>query len=66
MGFKIPRMASDPPLSYGVYKQMADDEKYETLKEISENAKKIAESAVADAQKSKKRANVHFLINLLR
>lgn len=54
MNLDMPKMVFDPPLPRGVYQQMADDEKYETLKEISESAKKIAESAVADAQKSKK------------
>lgn len=65
MNLDIPKMVFDPPLPRGVCQQMADDEKYETIKEISESTKKIAESAVADAQKSKKRANTATIISVL-
>ena len=65
MDFKMPRMATNPPLPYSVYKQMADEEKYETLKDIANSAKQIADSAVADSIKAKKKANVATIISVI-
>lgn len=62
LNFQMPRMATNPPLPYGVYKQMADEEKYETLKDIANSAKQIADSAVADSIKAKKKANIATII----
>lgn len=39
MEMNLPTMATNPPIPYSVYKMMADEEKYETLKSIAENAK---------------------------
>lgn len=65
LNFQMPRMATNPPLSYGVYKQMADEEKYETLKDIANSAKQIADSAVADSIKAKKKANIATIISVV-
>lgn len=56
---------NNPPLPYSVYKQMADEEKYETLKDIANSAKQIADSAVADSFKAKKKANVATIISVI-
>lgn len=65
LNFQMPRMATNPPLPYGVYKQMADEEKYETLKDIANSAKQIADSAVADSIKAKKKANIATIISVV-
>lgn len=65
MDFKMPMMATNPPLPYSVYKQMADEEKYETLKDIANSAKQIADFAVADSIKAKKKANVATIISVI-
>lgn len=65
MDIHLPNMATNPPLPYGVYKMMADEEKYETLKGIAEDARKIADSAVADSIKAKKKANVATVISVI-
>lgn len=45
MSDKVPTPTIPHPIPYAVYKQMADEEKYETLKSIAENAEKQAEIA---------------------
>lgn len=59
MSFKLPLMASNPPLPHSVH------EKFETIKEISDSAKALADSAVLDAKKSKNRANIATVISIL-
>lgn len=47
--FNLPQMAINPPLPYSVYKQMAEQERFEALQEIADNAKLLAESAKSQA-----------------
>lgn len=65
MDFKLPNMAENPPLPHYVYEKAENEEKYETLKEIEESARLLAESATSDANKSKKRANIATVISIL-
>ena len=65
MDFKLPNMAENPPLPHYIYAETGHDEKYETLKEIADSARLLAESATSDATKSKKRANVATVISVL-
>lgn len=44
---------------------MEKEEKYEVIKEIADSAKLLADSAVSDAKKSKKRANIATLVSIL-
>lgn len=61
----LPKIATNPPIPYGVYKQMADDEKYEKLKDIANSAKQIADAAIADSNKAKKKADIATIISVI-
>lgn len=42
--FGTPKMAVSPPLPHSVYKQMAEQERYEALQQIADSAKSQAKS----------------------
>ena len=65
MSFKLPLMASNPPLPHSVYEKAENDEKFETIKEIADSAKALSDSAVLDAKESKKRANIATVVSIL-
>lgn len=50
MSREIPTLSIPHPIPYAVYKQMAEEEKYETLKSIAENAEKQADIASRQAK----------------
>lgn len=65
MDFKLPLMATNPPLPHSIYEKMENEEKYEAIKEIADSARILADSAILDAKKSKKRANIATLVSIL-